>query len=86
MSVQRFRIALEPFAYRHFQPDFAGRNSISFVKRIVYIHYIGTKITIPVSQFVSKINEYYETSAKAAEASSNRKSVGEYNVTSVAIL
>lgn len=52
MSVQRFRIALEPFAYRHFQPDFAG-----------------TKITIPVSQFVSKINEYYETSAKAAELS-----------------
>ncbi|GJD07338.1 hypothetical protein Gasu2_17040 [Galdieria sulphuraria] len=46
------KIALEPFAYRHFQPDFAG-----------------TKITIPKQEFVSKINEYYETCEKATELS-----------------
>ncbi|GJQ11897.1 hypothetical protein GpartN1_g3688.t1 [Galdieria partita] len=45
------KIALEPFAYRHFQPDFAG-----------------TKIPIAKQEFVSKINDYYETCENAAEA------------------
>lgn len=71
----RRTIALEPFAYRHFdQPDFGGKNNNNNNNRYLYLFiyiYIGTKISISKQEFVSKINEYYETSWKAAEASSH---------------